>query len=116
MQLNEFDNFILKLPNAATNVFTAEDIEKNKTWSLLLPLLSVLAMPVGLILTLVLYLKQKDTADDYFKYLVDQSLWVCIGSLLPLVGLCFGAIAVYGNYTGKFFSLPLIGNIKLIKY
>lgn len=116
MQLNSFDEFVLKIPNTKTNIFVKEDVEKNNLWGTLLPALSALVPVVGLIIALVLHFQKKDADSDYLKFLINQSIWICIGSLLPLVGILFGALSVYGNVSEKYFDLPLIGNIQLIKY
>ncbi len=118
MQLNDFDEFILKIPGAKTNTFVKEDCENNNQWGILLPLLSALFWPVGLILALVMYSQKKDES-DYIKFLANQSVWISIGSVIPglsIIGLLLGVLSVYGNMTEKYFDLPLIGDAKIIKY
>ncbi len=115
MQLNGFDEFILKIPGAKTNTFVKEDCEQNNLWGILLPILSVVVWPIGLIIALIMY-SQKKNESDYLKFLANQSLWISIGCLLPLVGLLFGALSVYGNISEKYFDLPLIGSVQIIKY
>ena len=118
MQLNSFDEFILKIPGAKTNVFVKEDCEKNNLWGVLLPILSTLIPLVGVIIALVLYSQKKDES-DYLKFLANQSIWIGIASILPvigIVGLLFGALSVYGNVSEKYFDLPLVGSVQIIKY
>ena len=118
MQLNGFDEFILKIPNAKTNTFVKEDCESNNIWGILLPILSCVVWPVGLILALVMY-SQKKEGSDYIKFLANQSLWIAIFSIIPainIIGLLLAALSVYGNITAKYFDLPLVGALKLFKY
>lgn len=118
MQLNGFDEFILKIPNAKTNTFVKEDCESNNIWGILLPILSCVIWPVGLILALVMY-SQKKAESDYMKFLANQSLWIVIFSIIPainIIGLLLAALSVYGNVTAKYFDLPLVGALKLFKY
>ncbi|MBQ7379001.1 MAG: hypothetical protein IJW70_04890 [Clostridia bacterium] len=118
MQLNGFDEFILKIPGAKTNTFVKEDCENNNIWGILLPILSTVFWPVGLILALVMY-SQKKAESDYIKFLANQSIWICIGTVIPvisIIGLLFAILSVYGNVTGKYFDLPLVGSVQIIKY
>lgn len=118
MQLNGFDEFILKIPGAKTNTFVKEDCEKNNLWGVLLPILSTLIPIVGVIVALVVF-SQKKAESDYIKYLTNQSIWIGIGSIIPvisIIGLLFAALSVYGNVTEKYFDLPLVGGAKIIKY
>lgn len=126
MQLNGFDEFILKIPGAKTNTFVKEDCEKHKIWGILLPIIAVTPLSlIGLIIGLVIFLTKKDES-DYIKYLFNQNLWLFIlgfVNIIPLVGqllwLCvifLAVVCVYGNVTGKYFDLPLVGGAKIIKY
>lgn len=118
MQLNGFDEFILKIPGAKTNTFVKEDCEKNKIWGILLPILSTLLPVIGVIVALVVY-SQKKNESDYIKFLTNQSIWVGIGSIIPVVsiiGLLFAVLSVYGNVAEKYFDLPLVGSVQIIKY
>ena len=118
MQLNGFDEFILKIPGAKTNTFVKEDCEKNNIWGILLPILSTLIPIVGVIVAIVIY-SQKKNESDYIKFLANQSIWIGIGSILPLIniiGLLFAVLSVYGNVAEKYFDLPLVGSVQIIKY
>lgn len=118
MQLNSFDEFILKIPGAKTNTFVKEDCENNKLWGTLLPILSTLVPLIGVIIAIVLY-SQKKNESDYIKYLANQSIWIGIGSILPLIsiiGLLFAVLSVYGNVSEKYFDLPIVGSVQIIKY
>ena len=118
MQLNSFDEFILKIPGAKTNTFVKEDCEKINIWGILLPILSTLIPLVGVIIAIILYSQNKNEA-DYIKYLANQSIWIGIGSVIPLIsviGLLFAILSVYGNVSEKYFDLPLVGSAKIIKY
>lgn len=118
MQLNSFDEFILKIPGAKTNTFVKEDVEQNSLWGTLLPILSTLVWPVGVILAFVMYSKKKDES-DYIKFLTNQSIWIAIGSVIPglsIIGLLFAVLSVYGNVSEKYFDLPLVGSVQIIKY
>lgn len=121
MQLNEFDNFILKIPNTATNVFTDQDKEKAGVWTIVLTIVNFICPLAGLIIGLILQSKDKESA--LLGYLSNQALWMLILSLvncIPAIGqiawLFLGVVVIYGNLTEKFFDLPLVGQIKLIKY
>ncbi len=125
MQLNGFDNFILKFPKTATNVFTDQEKEKYNTWAIVLPIVTYFLPLVGFIIALVLRSKDKESA--MVNYLTNQSVWMLITSVIatitffiPAIGgiwmLWISVIAVYGNITGKFFDLPLVGQKKLFKY
>jgi len=127
MQLNGFDNVILKFPKTATNPFVEEETQKHFVWSIVLPAASLVFWPAGLIMALIWYSKNKQ--DDYAKFLCNQALWICItgaiasvtsvigiGALLGLWNTWLAVVAVYGNVTGKYFDLPLVGQKKLIKY
>jgi uncharacterized membrane protein len=62
---------------------------------------------------------QKKDGSDYIKFLATQSLWIAIFSVIPainIIGLLLAALSVYGNVTGKYFDLPLVGALKLFKY
>lgn len=118
MQLNSFDEFVLKIPGAKTNTFVKEDVEKQNIWGILLPILSALIPVVGVIIALVLYFQKKDES-DYLKFLTNQSIWIGIGSIIPVIGIIgflFAALSVYGNIAEKYFDLPLVGSVKIIKY
>lgn len=118
MQLNGFDEFILKIPGAKTNTFVKEDCEKNNIWGILLPILSTLIPIVGVIVAIIVY-SQKKNESDYIKFLANQSIWIGIASILPLIsiiGLLFAVLSVYGNVAEKYFDLPLIGSVQIIKY
>ena len=121
MQLNGFDNFILKIPNTATNVFTEQEKEKYNVWNIVLSILSYLFPLISFIIALVLRSKDKESA--LLSYLANQAIWMFILSFLsfiPVIGglvvLFLGVIVIYGNIAGKFFDLPLVGKIKIIKY
>ncbi len=127
MQLNGFDNVILKFPKTSTNTFVEEETKKHFVWSIVLPAVSCAFPLVGLIMVLIWKNKNKD--EDYAKFLSNQALWIAITGLIGRVtsiigiGFIFGlwnawltVIAIYGNITGKYFALPLVGEKKLIKY
>lgn len=127
MQLNGFDNFILKFPKTSTNTFVEEETKKHNVWAIVLPIVSYAFWPVGLIMALVWYNKNKQ--DDYAKFVANQCMWLVItgaiatvtsiigiGALVGLWNAWLTVIAVYGNITGKYFALPLVGEKKLIKY
>lgn len=121
MQLNGFDNFILKIPNTATNVFTEQEKEKYNVWNIVLSILNYLFPLISFIIALVLRSKDKESA--LLGYLANQAIWMFILSFLgfiPVIGqlvvLFLAVIVIYGNIAGKFFDLPLVGKIKIIKY
>ena len=121
MQLNGFDNFILKIPNTATNVFTEQEKEQYNVWNIVLSILNYVFPLVSFIIALVLRSKNKDSA--LLGFLANQAIWMFILSfigIIPVIGglafLFLGVVAIYGNITGKFFDLPLVGKIKIIKY
>ena len=121
MQLNGFDEFILKIPNTATNVFTDQDKEARGVWTIVLSILSYLFPLVSFIIALILRNNDKDSA--LLGYLCNQAIWMFILSfvgIIPAIGqivfLFLGVIVIYGNISGKFFDLPLVGNVKIIKY
>lgn len=121
MQLNGFDEFILKIPNTATNVFTEKDKEDRGVWTIVLSILSYFFPLISFIIALILRNKDKDSA--LLSYLANQGLWMFILRLInviPFIGqLAFvflGVIVIYGNIAGKFFDLPLVGGLKIIKY
>ena len=120
MQLNGFDNFILKIPNTATNVFTEKDKEDLGAWFYILTIANYIFPLISMIVALIL---RKKSGSALLGYLANQGLWMFILSFLntiPAIGslvvLFLGVIVIYGNFTDKFFDLPLVGKIKLIKY
>ena len=121
MQLNGFDEFILKIPNTATNVFTDKDKEDRGVWTIVLSILNFLFPLISMIIALILRNKDKESA--LLGFLANQALWMFILKfigIIPLIGelvvLFLGVIVIYGNLTNKFFDLPLVGKVKLIKY
>ena len=109
MQLNAFDEFILKIPKTATNVFTDHDKEKCGVWATVLSITNFFFPLISAIIALVLRNKDKDS--DLLAYLANQGLWMFILSLvnlIPVIGqfiwLFYGAVAVYGNLSGKYFD------------
>ena len=127
MQLNGFDNVILKFPKTSTNIFVEEQTKKHFVWSIVLPAVSCCVPLVGLIMALIWNNKNKD--DDYAQFLSNQALWIAITGLIAFVTSFIGigalvalwntwltVIAIYGNVTDKYFALPLVGEKKLIKY
>ena len=121
MQLNEFDNFILKLPKTGTNLFTDKDKDDRGVWTIILSITNFVFPLISAIIALVLRSKDKDSA--LLGYFANQGAWMFILTLvnfIPVIGqfiwMFLGVIVIYGNITGKFFDLPLIGGIKLIKY
>ena len=124
MHLNGFDNVILKFPKTSTNTFTEQETKKHFVWSIVLPAVSYVFSPAGAIMALIWYNKNKQ--DDYAKFLCDQALWIAITgvvawatSFIPvgyIWNMWMAGVAIYGNITGKYFSLPLVGKKKLIKY
>ena len=121
MQLNGFDNFILKIPNTATNVFTDQEKEKYNVWTIVLSILNYVFPLVSFIIALILRNKDKESA--LLGYLCNQAIWMFILSFIGIIpvlgGLAFlflGVVVIYGNIAGKFFNLPLVGNVKIIKY
>ncbi len=121
MQLNGFDNFILKLPKTATNEFTEKDKEARGVWTIVLTILNYLFPLISMIIALVL--RGKDKESSLLSFLANQGLWMFILKLvniIPMIGqlvyLFLAVIVIYGNLTNKFFDLPLVGGIKLIKY
>lgn len=124
MKLNGFDHFILKFPKTNTNTFVEQETQKHFVWAIVLPAVSYVFFPAGLIMALIWYNNNKQ--DDYAKFLTNQSIWIAITgaiawitSFIP-VGhiwtLWLAGVAIYGNITGKYFDLPLVGEKKLIKY
>lgn len=124
MQLNGFDNVILKFPKTSTNTFVEEETKKHFVWSIVLPAVSYVCAPVGVILALIWYNKNKN--EDYAKFLCNQALWIAITGVIAWVtsfipvghiwNTWLAGVAIYGNVTGKYFDLPLVGEKKLIKY
>ena len=121
MQLNEFDNLILKLPNTGTNVFTDKDKADRGVWVTILSIANFFFPLISMIIALVLRGKDKDSA--LLGYLANQGLWMFIltlVNLIPVVGqiiwMFLGMLVIYGNIAERYFDLPLVGNIKLIKY
>lgn len=121
MQLNEFDNFILKLPKTGTNVFTDKDKQDRGIWLTILSITNFFFPLISAIVALILRGKDKDSA--VLGYLANQGLWMfiltlvnCIPAIGQLLWIFLGVIVIYGNLTDKYFDLPLVGGIKLIKY
>ena len=120
MQLNGFDNFILKIPNTATNVFTEKDKEDLGAWFYILTIANYIFPLISTIVALIL---RKKKGSDLLGFLANQGLWMfilCLLGIIPVIGtaivLFLAVIVIYGNLTGKFFDLPLVGKIKLIKF
>jgi hypothetical protein len=120
MQLNGFDNFILKIPNTATNVFTEKDKEDLGAWFYILTIANYIFPLISMIVALIL---RKKKGSDLLGFLANQGLWMfilCLLGIIPVIGtaivLFLAVIVIYGNLTGKFFDLPLVGKIKLIKF
>ena len=121
MQLNNFDNFILKLPKTGTNVFTDKDKADRGVWATVLSITNFFFPLISAIIALIL--RKKDQESALLGYLANQGLWMFILSLvnfIPVIGqflwIFLGVIVIYGNVTDKYFDLPLVGGIKLIKY
>ena len=58
MQLNGFDNFILKIPNTATNVFTEKDKEDLGAWFYILTIANYIFPLISTIVALILRKKK----------------------------------------------------------
>lgn len=121
MQLNGFDEFILKIPNTATNVFTEKDKEDRGVWFYILSIANFFFPLISMIIALILRSNDKESA--LLGYLANQGLWMFILKLInviPCIGqlayVFLGVVVIYGDLTEKFFDLPLIGGIKIIKY